>query len=959
MANVYDVGVRFHLTGDLANQLRVVARQMDGIDRDVQRVVRSLERLSLGRLKSEIAAVRRELSSLKGPAVGEAQFGQWSKHLAPSSREMQAMSRAAGTLEGRVERITRSLAQWPDKISSAADKLNRMRVPSQRTPAVPGGYDVPLRPREPGRLREPRSHIGAGFAGVVGVGAGTHTLQSVITQGASTVREDLRAKNAGLTPEQSEQLRSKASEIVQQYPSLSRLSVREQGRLLIPNVGDFDAAMSVLPEYIKGQVALQVTAGPDGGQKDMEAFARFVDIIGRSMSKDDTAKLIDSFVRYRQLDAEAIKSSDFVNAAQSAGAAGKSLSVGFWGEVAPALFSQQKGSRTGTDIASAYTNTAIGRATDSAIIAQAQSGWRTDFQAKIGKNGKLKVVNKGGLVDEALYGANPFEWAKKHVIPDMVAKGLLPEGFERGDYSQNLTDAQRAGGAKYLSDRFSNRRGANIFTMMVQDIEQLDKTMQQQRKARGTADILKDQKKDIFTGAEAAKAQAAGAASALSAPSMDKLAAALDRVTTNLSKTADFLEKNPVAAQSAFAGGTAVVGGLATAGVAALTIAAVSALTLPALTIGSIAAVTIGTFLIPWDEIYRKMGWTPGLAVGGKNDAIKNLDAIGALPGVDGPNALRQKSGTQGLGLTPENVQEAIRRQSELAGRAALDAGKVAGAETAKGFGTGDFLGAGSKAASSLLSGFLSILTKMGEANAASPISFGGDDGGVRALIHKASLVTPSNDNGGEAMGAARALNRGGVGLGGTMPAIPDSVKMTDDERNKLGLIQKYESHGQNTMNYVGRRQGLHPQTAKGYTAQGYFQMLNSNWRRIAPGLGITAPNAMAGSHEEQTRVALHLLRKGGIGNWSNYNPALRGALARGERARLPATPPAAPPPTAGPPPRQQMVQVTHQTVLDGRVLERSVTRHQIAKAHFPGNAGRMDTHGTWSPPSHQGSDAA
>ena len=43
----------------------------------------------------------------------------------------------------------------------------------------------------------------------------------------------------------------------------------------------------------------------------------------------------------------------------------------------------------------------------------------------------------------------------------------------------------------------------------------------------------------------------------------------------------------------------------------------------------------------------------------------------------------------------------------------------------------------------------------------------------------------------------------------------------------------------------------------------------------------------LSGSLEEQTRVALHLLWNGGIRNWSNYNPALRGALARGERAPI------------------------------------------------------------------------
>jgi hypothetical protein len=126
---------------------------------------------------------------------------------------------------------------------------------------------------------------------------------------------------------------------------------------------------------------------------------------------------------------------------------------------------------------------------------------------------------------------------------------------------------------------------------------------------------------------------------------------------------------------------------------------------------------------------------------------------------------------------------------------------------------------------------------------------------------------------------------------------------MTPQERNTLGLIRKYESRGKNVMNYVGRGQGLDPTTAKGYTAQGYYQMLNSNWHRIAPLYNIKAKNAMAATDAEQTQVALHLLRHGGIGNWANYNPELRRALQRGERApvtqvpELPKTPlPSTPP---------------------------------------------------------------
>ncbi|WP_407529437.1 hypothetical protein [Methylobacterium oryzisoli] len=158
---------------------------------------------------------------------------------------------------------------------------------------------------------------------------------------------------------------------------------------------------------------------------------------------------------------------------------------------------------------------------------------------------------------------------------------------------------------------------------------------------------------------------------------------------------------------------------------------------------------------------------------------------------------------------------------------------------------------------------------------------FGGVGGaGGAAISPSAPAIAGGGPLGGPAQSsrASGASGRGGAG-------VPDTVPMTDAERNTLGLIMKYESQGRNVMNYVGKGQGLDPTTPKGYTAQGYFQMLNSNWRRIAPLYGIGTPNAMASSLEDQTKVALHLLRHGGVKNWANYNPALRAALARGETA--------------------------------------------------------------------------
>ncbi len=136
---------------------------------------------------------------------------------------------------------------------------------------------------------------------------------------------------------------------------------------------------------------------------------------------------------------------------------------------------------------------------------------------------------------------------------------------------------------------------------------------------------------------------------------------------------------------------------------------------------------------------------------------------------------------------------------------------------------------------------------------------------------------------------------------GGNLPAVPDTVPMTPDERNTLGLIMKHESAGRNVMNHEGLKRGLDPNTAKGYTAQGYYQLLNTNWRRLAPRLGIKTTNAMSSSLEDQTRVALALLREnpnapgGGVQNWTNYNPTLRAAIARGDKAPQGTVPSVAP----------------------------------------------------------------
>lgn len=91
-----------------------------------------------------------------------------------------------------------------------------------------------------------------------------------------------------------------------------------------------------------------------------------------------------------------------------------------------------------------------------------------------------------------------------------------------------------------------------------------------------------------------------------------------------------------------------------------------------------------------------------------------------------------------------------------------------------------------------------------------------------------------------------------------------------------LDLISQYESNNRNVPNY---------KFGPGFTAQGYYQITNTNWQNIAPVLGIDTsiyPNAMSAPQDVQAQVASYLLTQtpGGISNWSNYNPRLASALA-------------------------------------------------------------------------------
>ena len=116
----------------------------------------------------------------------------------------------------------------------------------------------------------------------------------------------------------------------------------------------------------------------------------------------------------------------------------------------------------------------------------------------------------------------------------------------------------------------------------------------------------------------------------------------------------------------------------------------------------------------------------------------------------------------------------------------------------------------------------------------------------------------------------------------GSLPTFARGPGRGGPMNSPVDIIPQYESGNRNVMNYIG--------DAK-HTAQGFFQITNTNWRAYAPRVGIDLnqyPTAMSTGDgpegkELQKKVAQKMYDEQGFAPWAPYNPKLRAALARGD----------------------------------------------------------------------------
>ncbi|MCA0317478.1 MAG: hypothetical protein LCH88_05340 [Proteobacteria bacterium] len=400
-----------------------------------------------------------------------------------------------------------------------------------------------------------------------------------ITQGAESSREDLRISNQGATPAEAADIEATARRLsaMPAYRSQDHVQIRELMRNLLANVGDYGKVNELAEPYLRGRVALQTILGPRADDREMEYFSRFIDLAGRSRDVGSTKALIDAYLRARQLDSRAVTAQDYVNFMQTGGSAARGFSDDFLAKVAPAIIAQQRGHRTGTDFMTAFQNFAMGRGT-AATIEQQLDFFRGGSDSNLSQQDSLglregvqrdrrgRMTNRGRLVDEPLYLANPYEWAKKHLVPRLIQEGALPEAYGRGDFSQDISAEQRGTLNRRLNDLFSARRGSSLFSLMLGDMGQIEAFMERLQKARGAENVERDAARDPFVAFEGVMAQLRNSVADLSKPIVTAVLPALNAFAGSLNAISQWINKNPAIAPYA-SGGAAL--GVGAAGLAA------------------------------------------------------------------------------------------------------------------------------------------------------------------------------------------------------------------------------------------------------------------------------------------------------------------------------------------------------------------------------------------------------
>lgn len=235
-------------------------------------------------------------------------------------------------------------------------------------------------------------------------------------------REFFRQDMAGIPAAEQASIAAKAQALTLKYPSVGMTEVMEMARTARNTMGTTQDGLTILEDMVRGLVTLQSSQGVEAGSEAMLRLIRGLDNMGLNSGGEigiaSMREVMAGAIRAAQIEGGEIDVGQYFDFARRAKVAGPALSNEFLATTVAALMQDMTAQGAGTAIASAYQSLVVG---SSAVASKVNLKEQRRLGLREGEGGPQGM---GNLVDSSMYGQNPYQWVKKHLIPALAADGV-------------------------------------------------------------------------------------------------------------------------------------------------------------------------------------------------------------------------------------------------------------------------------------------------------------------------------------------------------------------------------------------------------------------------------------------------------------------------------------------------------------------------------------------------------
>lgn len=374
-------------------------------------------------------------------------------------------------------------------------------------------------------------------AGLVSMGAytGVYAAGVGMTAGgrasAEREREGFRQETGNIPLGDRNRMNAKALELSRLYPSVNGTEVMELARNARSLMGDTDKGLEVLPEMIRGLVALQSAQTPEVGSATMRNLLRGADNLGQNGGPNGVAnvkEIIAGMIRAAQIEGSDFDPGQLLTFALRTKIAGSALSTNFLATTAPAIIQDMTSNGAGTAMSTAFQ-------------AFQMASTATTNKEQIANQFKYGIRDDNGLVNGSTYSADPYQWVKETLIPQLVKNGVdLNKDFEVQKTIASFTRAPMA---------------SNLLTRMVLQRDQIDRNRASYMGAMGPEAADSARFKDPFVALESLQGALSNLAASVGSDVMPKIVSGLNTLADAINALSGGWDSGGIGTKAGILGG--------------------------------------------------------------------------------------------------------------------------------------------------------------------------------------------------------------------------------------------------------------------------------------------------------------------------------------------------------------------------------------------------------------------